>query len=197
MFLFMCLKWTKKMDLQRTKAIAKKEFKHLFRDYRMLSILILFPVFLLIIFGYAINFDVKNIKIAVYDRDHSYLSREFISSLSSTENFTLAGYIFKDSDIKQVLDEKKAQCVIVIPDDFSENVYSNSPAKIQFLIDGVDGNTATIVQNYVNLAAINFNSKITADIFSAYGVKVNLPIELEPVFWFNPELSSTLFLLPG
>ncbi|MDO8549750.1 MAG: ABC transporter permease [Ignavibacteria bacterium] len=185
------------MDLQRTKAIAKKEFKHLLRDYRMLAILILFPVFLLIIFGYAINFDVKNIKIAVYDRDHSSLSRKFINSLSGTENFDLEGYIFNDSDIKHVLDEKKAQCVIVIPDDFSENVYNNVPAKIQFLIDGVDGNTATIVQNYVNLAALNFNREITAEIFSAYGIKSSIPLELEPIFWFNPELSSTKFLLPG
>ncbi|RPI71839.1 MAG: ABC transporter permease, partial [Ignavibacteriales bacterium] len=144
------------MDLQRIKAITKKEFKHLLRDYRMLAILILFPVFLLIVFGYAINFDVKNIKIAVYDRDHSSLSREFINSLSHTENFVLQGYISSDSDIKNILDNKEAQCVIVIPDNFSESVYSGSPAKIQFLLDGVDGNTATIVQNYVNLAALDF-----------------------------------------
>lgn len=196
MYLFTCLKKTK-MNLQRIKAIAKKESKHLLRDYRMLAVLLLFPVFLLIVFGYAINFDVKHIKVVVYDRDRSELSRDFVNSLTSSENFDLQGYIYKDSDIKNVLDEKKAQCVIVIPENFSKNVYSRREAKIQFLIDGVDGNTATIIQNYINLATLNFNGKVSGEIYSAYGVKSTPPLELEPIFWFNPELSSTKFLLPG
>ncbi len=69
------------MSLTRIRAITKKEFKHLFRDYRMLTILLLFPAFLLVVFGYAINFDVRNIKLAVYDQNNTQLSREFYNSL--------------------------------------------------------------------------------------------------------------------
>ena len=107
------------MNLKRTRAIAKKEFKHLFRDIRMLLILLLFPVFLLGVFGYAVNFDVHHIKIVVYDEENSKVSREFIGSLTRSTYFDLVGYISSDSQIKEILDENKAQCVGVIPKDFS------------------------------------------------------------------------------
>ena len=86
------------MDLNRIKAIAKKEFKHLLRDYRMLAILVLFPVFLLGIFGYAINFDVHHIKLAVYDQEYSEVSRNLVSGLINSEYFDLAGYLKSDKE---------------------------------------------------------------------------------------------------
>ena len=89
------------MNFQRLFAITKKEFKHLFRDIRMLSILIFFPAFLLVVFGYAINFDVHHVRIAVYDRDKSNFGREFINSLTSTDYFSLVGYIENENEIKK------------------------------------------------------------------------------------------------
>jgi len=185
------------MNLKRTKAIAKKEFKHLFRDIRMLLILLLFPVFLLGVFGYAVNFDVHHIKIVVYDEENSKVSREFISSLAKSTYFDLVGYISNDSQIKEILNEKKAQCVVVIPKDFSRKFYSKQEAKIQYLIDGVDGNSANIIQFYSMAATQALNAKLTTEVLSKAGVKSFVPIDFRPIFWFNPDLKSTRFFIPG
>jgi len=181
----------------RIKALAKKEIKQLFRDTRLLMVILLFPVFLLGIFGYAINFDVKHIQLAVYDNDKSNLSRDFINSLSHSEYFDIVDYIKSDRQIKKYLDEKFVQCVVVIPEDFSEKYYSNQQVKIQYLIDGVNGNTATIIRNYVIVATAFYNQKITNEILAVSGVKGFVPIDLRPIFWFNPTLQTTMFLLPG
>lgn len=185
------------MNLYRLLAITKKEFKHLFRDIRMFSILIFFPAFLLVVFGYAINFDVHHVRIAVYDRDRSDIGREFINSLTSTDYFTLVGYIENENEIKKILDEKIAQCVIVIPQKLSSEFYSKRESKIQFLIDGVDGNTALIIQNYVNTALREFNLKHTELTLAGLGIKQYNPINFESLFWYNPELKTTKFLIPG
>ncbi|MEJ5351545.1 MAG: ABC transporter permease [Melioribacteraceae bacterium] len=186
-----------KERLLRIKAISKKEIKQLMRDVRMLGVIFLFPIFLLIVFGYAINFDVRHVKIAVYDLDKSTLSKSYIQSLISSEYFDLVGYIENDNQIKRILDENLAQCVIVIPESFSRDINSNQNAKIQYLIDGVQGNTATLIMNYVNIATADLSRKITAEFLGRMGAKLFIPIQLEPRFWFNPELNSTRFLLPG
>lgn len=186
-----------KERLLRIKAISKKEIKQLMRDVRMLGVIFLFPIFLLIVFGYAINFDVRHVKIAVYDLDKSTLSKSYVQSLISSEYFDLVGYIENDNHIKRILDENLAQCVIVIPENFSRDINSNRNAKIQYLIDGVQGNTATLIMNYVNIATADLSRKITAEFLGRMGAKLFIPIQLEPRFWFNPELNSTRFLLPG
>lgn len=186
-----------KERLLRIKAISKKEIKQLMRDVRMLGVIFLFPIFLLIVFGYAINFDVRHVKIAVYDLDKSTLSKSYVQSLISSEYFDLVGYIENDNQIKRILNENLAQCVIVIPESFSRDINSNRNAKIQYLIDGVQGNTATLIMNYVNIATADLSRKITAEFLGRMGAKLFIPIQLEPRFWFNPELNSTRFLLPG
>ena len=183
--------------LKRTLAIAKKEIRQLKRDTRLLFVIFFFPVFLLVIFGYAVNFDVKHIQIAVYDQDKSELSRDFISSLTNSEYFDLQYYLESEIRINTFLDEKIVQCVVVIPNDFSKNLNSRKDADIQFLIDGVDGNTATIIQNYVTGASISFGQKINAELLARTGRKNFQPISLESRFWFNPDLETTKFLIPG
>lgn len=108
----------------RTKAIAKKEVKQLLRDKRMMFVVFFFPVFLLAIFGYAVNFDVTHIKLAVYDNDKSDLSRDLINTLSSSDYFDVAISLENDEQIKETLEKKYAQCVMVIPIDFSEKFYN-------------------------------------------------------------------------
>lgn len=182
----------------RTRAIAKKEIKQLLRDKRMMFVLLFFPVFLLAIFGYAVNFDVKHIQLAYFDMDKSDISREFINSLSSSEYFDIVKIIEQNNEIKTTLDEKDAQCVLVIPKDFSKDLYGkNEEAKVQFLIDGVDGNTAAIIKNYVTSATQTFNADFQKEILAGNGVKPYTPVSLQPVFMFNPELQSAKFLIPG
>jgi ABC-2 type transport system permease protein len=183
--------------LHRIYAIAKKEFRQLKRDKRLLFVIFLFPVMLLVMFGYAVNFDVKHVKIAIYDQEKSSLSRDFINSLLQSEYFDLVDMVTSEGEINKYLDEKLAQCVIVIPNDLSEKLYSNREVKIQYLIDGVDGNTANIISNYANLATITFSQKFSGEILAVKGVKQYKPIKLDPQFWFNPELKTSKFLVPG
>lgn len=183
--------------LHRIYAIAKKEFKQLRRDKRLMFVIFFFPVMLLIMFGYAVNFDVKHVNIAIYDQERSVVSREFINSLLNSEYFELVDMISSESEINKYLDDKLAQCVIVIPNDLSEQIYSNREVKIQYLIDGVDGNTANIITNYANLATLSFNQKFTSEILAVKGIRQYSPIKLDPQFWFNPELKTSRFLVPG
>ena len=184
--------------INRISAVVEKEFKHLLRDKRMLFVIIFFPVFLLGVFGYAVNFDVHHIQLAVYDQDKSEVSRDFINSLTKSDYFDITKYLTKDSEIKESLDEKLAQVVLVIPNDFSKNLYSKkNPADIQFLIDGVDGNTATIISNYVKAATLSYNAKFQKEALQKIGKSPLIPIDLRPLFQFNPELSTTKFLIPG
>ncbi len=183
---------------RRTRAIAKKEFTQLLRDKRLLFVLLFFPIFLLVIFGYAVNFDVKNIQIAVLDKNNTELSRTFVNSMLSSNYFQLAKRLKNDAEIKPTLDKKNAQVVLVIPGDFSKKIYTHKEtAKIQFIIDGVDGNTATIIKNYVEGASTKFAIKLQKELAQKFGKKLSYPILLEPIFWFNPNLQTTKFLIPG
>ena len=184
--------------IKRIKAITKKELKQLSRDWRMLSVLFFFPVFLLGIFGYAVNFDVEDIKLAVYDLDKTSETRQFINELNATTNFDLVLYLKSDEEIKHVLDKKEAQAVIVFPKGFSEDIYKNkNDVSLQILIDGVDGNTAALIKNYLTGAIAKLNGKIQKEHLDAKGIKQNIPINIESRFWFNPDLQSTKFLIPG
>lgn len=183
--------------LKRTIAIIKKEVRQLRRDTRLLAVIFSFPVILLIMFGYAVNFDVKNIKIAIYDQDGSELSRDFINSLKSSEYFNIVDFIDKYRDIDNYLDQKIALCVVVIPTDFSRKINSNQKTSIQYLIDGVDANTGSIVQNYMFSATSQFNQKVNSEILRRNGKKEFTPLSLETQFWFNPDLKTTRFLIPG
>lgn len=197
MFLFIYWRREKIKLITRILAISKKEVLQLLRDKRMLFVLFVFPIILLAIFGYAINFDVHHIKIAIYDKDKSVESRNVIRMLTSSDYFDVEGFINKENQIKNILDEATAQAVIVFPKNMSRKIHSNRNVKVQILIDGVNGNTASIIANYMNAATAAYNNKITKEYFSKTGRKINPPIELEPIFWFNPELKSTLFLIPG
>ncbi|MFN3694698.1 MAG: ABC transporter permease, partial [Ignavibacterium sp.] len=178
-------------------AVSKKEVRQLKRDYRLLFVIFFFPVFLLVIFGYAINFDVRHIKLAVYDQEKSDLSRELINSLKNSEYFDIVAYLNSINESDKTLDEKSAQCVLVIPEDFSRKIFSRQNVTLQFLIDGVDGNTASIIKNYVSMATVDMSNNITQAVQRRLGINSYQPIDLEPIFWYNPSLQTTRFLVTG
>lgn len=178
-------------------AVSKKEVRQLKRDYRLLFVIFFFPVFLLVIFGYAINFDVKYIKLAVYDKEKSELSRELISSLQNSKYFDTVYYLNDINEADNLLDQKSAQCVLLIPEDFSRKIFSRKNVTLQYLIDGVDGNTATIIKNYVSMATFDMSNKISQEVNARLGIKSYIQIDIEPIFWYNPSLQTTTFLVPG
>lgn len=180
------------------KAVARKEIRQLRREPRLLFVVFLFPMFLLVIFGYAINLDVKHIKVAVLDNDKTKGSREFISSIIHSEYFDLVTYVNDYEKAKNCLNTGTAQLVIVFPYNFTKRMYRNEEIPLQFLLDGVNGNTSSIIFNYSNAIANLYSIKLLKEQLGSeiYSNKMQA-FTLEPRFWYNPELKSSRFLVPG
>jgi len=183
--------------LTRILAIARKEIRQIKRDKRMLYVLFVFPFILLVIFGYAINFDVHHIKMFVYDQNKTIDSREFVNRLTSSNYFDVEGYLSAEKEIRGVLDRGEAQVVLVFPRDFSKDIHAGRNAQVQILVEGVNANTASIVSNYMTLATATFSQNITTKILAQKGGKSKLPLDVEARFWFNADLNSTRYLIPG
>ncbi len=183
---------------KRIKPIIKKEIRQISRDRRTLGVLIFQPVFLLVMFGYALNFDVRHIAIAVYDQDKTKVSRDFVNSFLHSEYFDLKYYLKGEKEISELLDERKVWVVMVIPKDFSRKLLSGQEAKIQILIDGSNASQATTVAAYTSGLVQSYSIKILSEMFMRKrGMTLSLPVDFRPRVWYNPELKSVKFLIPG
>ncbi len=178
------------MNARRVKAIAKKEWLQIRRDHLSLAMAFVLPVMLLLIYAYAITFDVDNIFTVVYDRDKSSLSRELIAGFRESGYFTIVGDVDSHVEIDAYLDEGKARVAIVIPSDFAKNVRTARSAPVEIIIDGTESNTATIAQGYIAGITEEFNRRLRV-------VQIKPLIDLRNRVWYNPELKSRNFIIPG
>jgi ABC-2 type transport system permease protein len=154
-------------------------------------LLFLMPVMQLMIYGYGINTDVKHLPTYVYDQDRSYLSRRLINSFTQSEYFTVQVQVSSLSQVYLALDKGLAQSALVIPPDFTANLLKKKGTQVQLLIDGTDSTPATV--------ALNSSQAIINAFMQNEGlipVQV-LPIDFRPQLWYNPDLKSTYFMLPG
>jgi len=182
----------------RMKPIIKKEFRQISRDPRTLAVLVLFPVLLLVLFGYALNFDVKHIGMAVYDEDKSPQSREFIDTFFHSEYFDQAYYLRSKDEVNSLLDEGKVAAVLVVPYDFSRKLIRGEEASVQILVDGSNANKASTVLGYATGLVQSYSLKIISQAFMRKaGRELVMPIDVRPRVWYNPELKSAKFLVPG
>lgn len=178
------------MKLLRVKAIAKKELIQIRRDPLSLAMAFLMPVILLFIFGYAITLDVDNLSTVVYNRDRSSLSREFIREFKESGYFSIAGYANRNDEIDEYLDSGKAKVAISIPEDFSKNIKTGRDAKIQIIVDGSNSNTATIALGYITGISDLYAGRLS-------GSRITPLVEARTRVWYNPELKSRNFIIPG
>jgi len=178
------------MKLLRIKAIAKKELIQIWRDPLSLAMAFLMPVMLLFIFGYAITLDVNRIKTIVYDLDRSSLSRELIDKFSASGYFTMVDHVADQQEIDRYLDSGRALVAVSIPSDFSEKIRSGRNAPLQVIVDGSDSNTATIALGYVSAISEIFSQQLQGG---------RRPPVIDPRLrvWYNPELKSRNFIIPG
>jgi ABC-2 type transport system permease protein len=180
-------------SLNRILPIIKKEFLQFTRDRRSLAVFLFVPSFMLILFGYALNLDVKNAPFVVYDNDNSNLSRELISSLRHYEHFKFTGYVSSYRELEKKIDYGDAKFGIVIPEMFEENFYSARETKIQIIIDGTQSMIASNIIGYLNAYINNFSIKSNLK-----NVNVSFPqIVMIPRIWYNPELRTANFFIPG
>lgn len=185
------------MKLRRVKALTKKEFIQIIRDPRSLSMAILIPVLLLVLFGYALTLDVDNVRLAVWDKDKSQVSFDFIRNFGSSRYFKIIGYYDNYDELSNLIDKNTALMAIVIPEDFSKLIRSNNPASVQLLIDGSDSSTATIALGYANSIVSHYNIQFAIKAFSKANIEMPTPIDLRSRVWFNEELKSKNYIIPG
>ena len=183
--------------MRRIKALTKKELIQIIRDPRSLSMAILIPVLLLILFGYALTLDVNNVHMAVWDRDKSQVSFDFIRNFGSSRYFKIIGYYDNYDKISNLIDKNTALMAIVIPEDFSKLIYSDKPAPVQLLVDGSDSSTATIALGYANSIVSRYNTRFVTEVFSKTHTEIPVSIDLRSRVWFNEELESKNYIVPG
>jgi len=178
------------MSPMRVKAVTRKEFIQIVRDPLSLTLAFLMPVLLLFIFGYAITLDVDNLQTAVYDQDNSSESREFLSELVRSGYFTVVGYPSNPDEITAFLDKGTARLAVWIPLDFSKKLRTGQLSEVQVLVDGSDSNTATIALAYVSAVTDLYRQRMSA-------IKRIPPVEPRIRVWYNSELKSRNFIIPG
>jgi ABC-2 type transport system permease protein len=183
--------------MRKALAVASKELRQILRDRRSLLILLFVPAFFLLLYGYALNFDIRNVKLAVQDRDRSTKSRELVSSFVNSGYFSLVGYVDSPAELDRLVDEARVRAIIAIPSGFERDLAVRKPVTVQVIIDGDNANTASTVVGYARLLIGEFNAVQVQAFMARPGASPVPMIGVEPRIWYNPQLRSTLFLVPG
>ena len=182
---------------RRLVPIIKKEFRQIKRDKRVLAILTLVPALLLLLNGYALNFDVDHIKMGVLDQEHSATSRDFLNAFVTSGYFDYVKYLGSTADATKLIDDGDIKAAIIVPPDFSNTLLSNQTTNIQVLVDGMDSNSATTIVGYVQAVTQQYSQKIVLKNLAKIGRENYIPVQYDARVWYNPELKSAKFLVPG
>lgn len=176
--------------MTRVWAVAVKELRQIRRDRRTLAILVVIPTFFLFLYGYALNFDIRNVRLAVDDRDHSSESREVIAAFARSAYFDIVATPLGAEEGDALIDRGVARVLLVVPPGFGRTVRERETAELQVILDGDNATSATTVLGYTT-AVLRQVSAIWA-----FQPQVSV-VTVEPRIWYNPELRSTVFLVPG
>lgn len=175
-------------------AVGKKEFRQIVRDRRTLMILLFIPVFFLLLYGYALTFDIRHVALAVEDRDDSVESRAVVSAFLNSGYFDLAVILRSPGEMDRAMDANLARAALVIPENTGRLLRRGQPAPVQVIVNGDNANTAATVMGYAMTIVRGVSASL---IVEQTGLRAAPPIAIEPRIWFNPELRSALFLVPG
>lgn len=186
------------MQPRRVLAVFRKELIQIRRDPRSLIQIVLMPVMLLLLYGYALTFDIKHVPTAVLDHGRSQASREFINRFMGSPYFSLSHYVDSFAEAERLIDHGQARLVLVLPHDFGRMLASEQAAKAQAIIDGSDANTANVILGYVQAVTSDFNQKIMLERLERKGqTTLKPPVRIEPRVWFNEDMESRNFIVPG
>ena len=185
------------VNLKRLSAITRKEFIQIVRDYRSLGLAIIIPILLLIMFGFALSLDVDNVPMVIWNQDKTQVSSDFIRNFKNSRYFNIVGYPDNYTQLENAIDRKKALMGLVIGKDFSKYIESNQAAPVQLLVDGSDSNTATIAMGYVSAVVDKYNARFAEDSVNQSLAANIYPIDVRPRIWFNEDLKSKNFVIPG
>lgn len=181
-----------RLNLSRLLAIARKEVIQLRRDPRSLAMAFLMPALLILLFGYAISFDVRDIRLAVLDEDRSARSRELVDAFTGSGYFRVAARLARYGDAGPLLDRGAVRMVLVVPPGFARDLGAGRPAAVQALVDGGDANTAAIALNYAGAIVLAYSARAVLR-----GTTLSAPVSAESRVWYNEELKSSNMIVPG
>ncbi|HPB82008.1 MAG TPA: ABC transporter permease [Spirochaetota bacterium] len=185
-------------SVTRILAIAEKEWIQVRRDGRSLILSILLPVLLLLLFAYALNMDVKRVSVAIFDQDKSALSRDLLESFSNTEYFRVQRYVRNYREIDDLIDRGTVIMGIVVPRNFESMYKSGKHVSVQILIDGSDSTSATVAGGYVKSIMFSFNRDLRMRDLNRAGISgIVAPVDVRSRVWYNEELQSKNFIVPG
>lgn len=187
--------------MRKILAVAHKEFLQASRDPISLAMLLGVPTMMLLLFGFALSFDVRHVALSVQDRDLSAASRHFVASFTNSTYFDLAASLGPGDDPEVKLRRGVVKAVLIIPERFGADLAAGRTAPVQFLLDGTDGNTASTLLGYARALAAEENADLFARALNrapgSARLALGAAINYQPRVWFNPELRSTQFLVPG
>lgn len=185
------------MNLRRTRAVARKEFLHILRDYRSLVMALALPVLMILLFGYALTLDVDRIPSMIYDSDKTPESRELIARFEGSRYFSLIGTAENYRSIEQKVNRDECILGIVIPQNYARDVLSGRTPQIQMLFDGSDSNTASIGLGYANGIVQSFAAELLGRARNRMGARASAPAESRLRIWYNSQLKSKNYIVPG
>jgi len=174
---------------KRIFSISRKEFLHIIHDPRSLIIIIVLPVLQLLMFGYALNMEIQNIDMAVIDHSQTPLSSDLIEQFDASEYFSVFYYDDPISSIDEIFLNRQARLILIIDKDFQKKFQREFSATVQVLIDAADPNAATMIKQYTNSVIMQFNENYNGKLPLAFNVKSRV--------WYNPDLKSDYFFIPG
>ena len=186
--------------MHRLVSLLRKEVKQMMRDRRSVVLSLVVPVVLLLLFGYAVTFDIREIRMAVWDRDGTAKSRELARAFFSSGYFRQVASPASSAEAEKVLETGEASLTLVIPRGYEQDLSRAVPAEVQVLLDGADSSTATVVQGHTRKIIQSFAASTLVSRLRASGVKSVeelLPIDFQPRVLYNPELKSRNFMVPG
>ncbi|HNU92908.1 MAG TPA: ABC transporter permease [Spirochaetota bacterium] len=185
-------------SLVRIGAIAGKEWLQIRRDTRSLILSLIAPALLILLFGYALTVDVKNVGMAVYDQDRSTLSRRLLEEFSHTEYLRVKRHISGYREMDRLIDSEEIALAIVVPRGFERRFKAGKSVDLQLIVDGSDSTSATVAMGYVKAILANFNMDIKVSELKRIGIaETKMPVEVKSRVWYNPELLSKNFIVPG
>ncbi|MFN7998494.1 MAG: ABC transporter permease [Bryobacteraceae bacterium] len=186
------------MKPRRVLAVARKEFTHILRDPRSLGMAIAIPMLLLVLFGYALTLDVDNVPLVIWDQSETQASRELIREFLGSRYFSLRGYARNYPDVERAIDSSRALMALIIPTDFARRIESGRTAPAQLIVDGSDSNTATIAMGYADIVALTYSQNVALEqMRRVAGRTVQAPLDLRPRAWFNADMESKNYIIPG
>jgi ABC-2 type transport system permease protein len=177
--------------------IIRKEFYQIRRDRRMLMISLVAPILQLVLLGYAATTDIKYSNMVVCDLDHTAESRAFVRSFTTSGYFVHVASTDRLSSVNGFIEQGKASIALVLPVGFGRDLLARRPAEVQVLLDGADANTANILLGYASQIVTTFNQSILVSYAVVGGMGSIVRVVPEPRIWFNPDLRSSNFMVPG